>query len=87
MPGAWDRLHQEARLHLPLNSSMSQAVCPDYMPETWQKHSAWIGGTIMAKVASKQNHFRTRADYEERGPTAMHAKCGWQWTDWPMIVS
>ena len=38
-------------------------------------HSVWIGGSIMASLATFQQMWITKAEYEESGPTIVHRKC------------
>jgi len=74
--GLSERFLRESRLLAPPSISPSQTPCPDYMPETTPSYAAWMGGAILAKVTFPQNHHMTRAEYDERGPTAAHGKCG-----------
>jgi actin-related protein len=40
-----------------------------------RKYSVWIGGSIVAALASFQPSWVKKADYEEYGPTIVHKKC------------
>lgn len=45
------------------------------MPEDLARHSAWLGGAILAKVVFPQNQHVTKGDYDETGPSIVHKKC------------
>jgi len=74
--GVQDRLLAESRLLAPPSISPAAVATPDYMPKHTHRYAAWMGGAILAKVVFPQSHHMTRAEYDERGPTAMHNKCG-----------
>jgi actin len=40
-----------------------------------RRHSAWIGGSILASLPEFQHMVVTKQEYDERGPTAIHSKC------------
>ena len=56
----------------------------DAAPPTWmikvtalpqRKHSAWIGGSMLASLPTFQKMAISKAEYEEFGPTIVHRKC------------
>lgn len=74
--GVTDRLLYESRLMAPPSISPAVVATPDYMPKHTKRYASWMGGAILAKVIFPQNHHMTRAEYDERGPTVVHGKCG-----------
>lgn len=40
-----------------------------------RKYSVWIGGSILASLATFQSMWITKQDYEENGPSIAHRKC------------
>lgn len=70
-----NRFLREIKLFTSLGATPSLAGTPEYMPPKTCKLAPWIGGAILAKVLLQQNHFMTKADYEEAGPYAIHKKC------------
>ncbi|CAI5965983.1 unnamed protein product [Closterium sp. NIES-64] len=47
---------------------------PDYMPDNTARYASWYGGAIVARIVFSQNQHVTRAEYNERGPAAVHRK-------------
>jgi actin, other eukaryote len=67
-PGLAARLQRELEALVP--HGRIGIVAP---PE--RKYSVWIGGSILASLATFQNQWVTKADYDENGPGIVHAKC------------
>jgi actin-related protein len=40
-----------------------------------RKYSTWIGGSILASLSTFQQSWITKEEYDEQGPTVVHAKC------------
>ncbi|KAM0924833.1 hypothetical protein ACQ4PT_004741 [Festuca glaucescens] len=74
MTGFEDRFQREANLSA---SAIRPSLVkpPEYMPENLPRHSAWLGGAILAKVVFPQNQHVTKGDYDETGPSIVHKKC------------
>ncbi|GJN20751.1 hypothetical protein PR202_gb08168 [Eleusine coracana subsp. coracana] len=74
MTGFEDRFQGEANLSA---SAIRPTLVkpPEYMPENLAKHSAWLGGAILAKVVFPQNQHVTKGEYDETGPSIVHKKC------------
>lgn len=74
MTGFEDRFQREANLSA---SAIRPTLVkpPEYMPENLGRHSAWLGGAILAKVVFPQNQHVTKGDYDETGPSIVHKKC------------
>lgn len=72
--GFEERFQKEANL---CSSSIRPSLVkpPEYMPESLPKNSAWMGGSILAKVVFPQNQHITKAEYDETGPAIVHKKC------------
>ena len=69
--GLRDRLHAELTALAPAAmQSHIKVVAP---PE--RKYSVWIGGSILSSLASFQNMWITRDEYEDAGETIVHRKC------------
>ncbi|VAI22764.1 unnamed protein product [Triticum turgidum subsp. durum] len=74
MTGFEDRFQREANLSASaIRPTLVKA--PEYMPEDLARHSAWLGGAILAKVVFPQNQHVTKGDYDETGPSIVHKKC------------
>jgi len=82
VPGLQARMLRELRTQVAPTNDPALATAPEYLPGGGHaaRYAAWIGASIMAKVMTAQphpgGHFTTKADYEERGPSAVHRKCG-----------
>jgi len=68
-PGIAERMSKEITALAP-NSMKVKVVAP---PE--RKFSVWIGGSILASLATFQQMWITRAEYDEFGPSIVHRKC------------
>ncbi|PNH09513.1 Actin, cytoskeletal 3 [Tetrabaena socialis] len=40
-----------------------------------RKYLVWIGGSVLASLASFGSQWVTREEYEEYGPSIVHRKC------------
>eukprot|EP00644_Phytophthora_capsici_P019158 jgi/Phyca11/133407/e_gw1.447.2.1 len=40
-----------------------------------RKYSVWIGGSILASLATFQHMWISKAEYDESGPSIVHRKC------------
>lgn len=66
-PGIADRLTKEMQTFTPLkNKVVAQAE---------RKYSVWIGGSILASLASFQSMWISKQEYDESGPGIVHRKC------------
>lgn len=64
-----ERLNKEVVALAP--STMPISVNPP--PE--RKYSVWIGGSILSSIASFDNMFITKSEYQEGGAIYVHKKC------------
>lgn len=69
--GLKDRLAKELQQLVP--GSMQKHVKVIAPPE--RKYSVWIGGSIVSSLASFQNQWITRDEYEDAGAAIVHRKC------------
>ena len=69
LPGLAERLLKEVQVLAPSDANVSVVARPN------RKHAAWIGGSVMASMASFERMCVSKAEYEEAGPGAVHAKC------------
>ncbi|EGC40048.1 hypothetical protein DICPUDRAFT_74418 [Dictyostelium purpureum] len=68
-PGIADRMFKELTALTP-SSTRVKIVSP---PE--RKYSVWIGGSILASLATFQQMWISKEEYEESGPSIVHRKC------------
>jgi actin-related protein len=68
-PGLADRLHKEITTLAP-QVIKNKVIAP---PE--RKFSVWIGGSILASLASFQSMWISKMEYDESGPSIVHRKC------------
>ena len=68
-PGMSDRMQKEMTTLTP-SAIKVKVVAP---PE--RKFSVWIGGSILASLASFQQMWIFKGDYDDSGPTIVHRKC------------
>lgn len=66
-PGFGERLLNEVRKHSlsPKDTKIRIAAPPERM------HSTWIGGSILASLATFKSMWISKADFLERGPNAL----------------
>jgi len=67
--GIADRMQKELTDLAP-NTMRIKIIAP---PE--RKYSVWIGGSILASLATFQSMWITKAEYDESGPSIVHRKC------------
>lgn len=68
MPGFGDRLLTEVRARAPSHTRIRISAPPDRL------HSAFVGGSILASLATFKSMWVSRADYEERGSSILHER-------------
>jgi len=66
LPGFGDRLLYEVRARAPERTKIRISAPPDRI------HSAWVGGSILASLATFKNMWATKAEYEEYGSSLLH---------------
>eukprot|EP00567_Pseudictyota_dubia_P015392 CAMPEP_0197444576 /NCGR_PEP_ID=MMETSP1175-20131217/10024_1 /TAXON_ID=1003142 /ORGANISM="Triceratium dubium, Strain CCMP147" /LENGTH=403 /DNA_ID=CAMNT_0042975393 /DNA_START=65 /DNA_END=1276 /DNA_ORIENTATION=- len=65
-PGFGDRLLSEVRSRAPSHTRIRISAPPERI------HSAWVGGSILASLATFKNMWVTAAEYEEYGNSILH---------------
>mmetsp|Transcript_9535 Transcript_9535/g.23226 ORF Transcript_9535/g.23226 Transcript_9535/m.23226 type:complete len:101 (-) Transcript_9535:48-350(-) len=65
-PGFGDRMLYEVRSRSPSHTRIRISAPPERM------HSAYVGGSILASLATFKNMWVSRAEYEEKGANALH---------------
>jgi len=65
-PGFGDRLLADVRAKAPSHTRIRISAPPERI------HSAWVGGSILASLATFKNMWATRSDYEEYGSNLLH---------------
>ena len=60
------RLLCEVRAHAPERTRTRMSAPPE------RKESAWVGGSILASLATFKNMWVSRSDYEEQGARILH---------------
>ncbi|KAJ3253902.1 centractin- actin- protein of the dynactin complex [Boothiomyces macroporosus] len=68
-PGISERIHKEISSMAP-SSMKIRVVAP---PE--RRYSVWIGGSILASLATFQEMWISKQEYDECGPSIVHRKC------------
>lgn len=68
IPGFGERFLQEVRQRAPAHTRIRIFSPPERI------NSAWIGGSILASLATFKNMWVSRADYEENGSSQLHRK-------------
>ena len=68
-PGIADRLHKE------LKRIMPSSITPKIIAPPERKYSVWIGGSILASLATFQQMWISKEEYDEAGPQIVHRKC------------
>ena len=67
--GIEERLHKELSMRAPTSAKVRIHAPPE------RKYSVWIGGSILSNLATFQQNWVTKEEYEETGPTVIHRKC------------
>ena len=68
-PGIEDRLLKELRTLVPSQGNIKIVAPPE------RKYSVWIGGSIIASLATAQFYFMTREEYDECGAGIVRQRC------------
>lgn len=68
MPGFGDRLLYEVRSRSPSHTRIRISAPPERV------HSCYVGGSILASLATFKNMWVSRAEYEEHGSSIMHRR-------------
>ena len=69
IPGIKERLMKEVRLLAPVGTR------PEVNDPAERQFSVWIGGSVMASLATFQNMCISKQQYEEQGSRIVHIKC------------
>ncbi|CAI5497045.1 unnamed protein product [Closterium sp. Naga37s-1] len=72
--GLVDRFQSEVQMAVSPSLQPTVVRAPDYMPDNTARYASWYGGAIVARIVFSQNQHVTRAEYNERGPAAVHRK-------------
>lgn len=67
-PGFGDRLLAEVRKKAPKDIKIRISAPPTRL------YSTWIGGSILASLATFKNMWITKSEYEEYGPSILHRR-------------
>lgn len=64
-----------------LKQMLAKSAAPDtanveVLANASRKFASWIGGSILASVPDFQRMWINRREYEERGKSVIHSKCG-----------
>jgi centractin len=68
LPGCGERLLYQVRQAAPTHVSLQLAAPPDRL------HSAYVGGSILASLATFKSMWVSREQYEEHGTSILHAR-------------
>lgn len=68
-PGLADRMQKELTGLAPSSMKIKVVAAPE------RKYSVWIGGSILASLATFQQMWISRQEYDECGPSIVHKKC------------
>lgn len=68
-PNIADRINDELVKLAPKNVKIKVVAPPE------RQYSVWIGGSILASLATFQQMWVSQAEYEEMGPSIVHRKC------------
>jgi centractin len=70
LSGFGDRLLSEVRMRCPVHTRIRISAPPERV------HSAWVGGSILASLATFKDMWVTREEYEEYGVNVLHSRMG-----------
>lgn len=71
-PGLTDRMNKELTALAPSTMKIKMIAPPE------RKHSAWIGGSVLASLSTFQAMWITKEEYDQEGPAIVHRRCpGW----------
>jgi len=68
-PGIADRMEKEIKNLAPSTMKIKIVAPPE------RKYSVWIGGSILASLATFQQMWISKQEYDESGPSIVHRKC------------
>jgi len=68
-PGIADRMEKEIKNLAPPAMKIKIVAPPE------RKYSVWIGGSILASLATFQQMWISKQEYDESGPSIVHRKC------------
>jgi actin beta/gamma 1 len=68
-PGIADRMQKEIAAQAPGTMKVKIVAPPE------RKYSVWIGGSILASLATFQQMWISKNEYDESGPSIVHRKC------------
>jgi actin-related protein len=68
-PGMQERMKKEMTALNPTAWGVRIVAPPE------RKHSAWIGGSILASLSTFQLTWISKQEYDESGPSIVHRKC------------
>jgi len=68
LPGIADRMQKEISYLAPPTMKIKIIAPPE------RKHSAWIGGSIMAQLSTFEQMWTSKEEYNEGGPSVIHRK-------------
>merc|ERR1712061_869194 len=67
--GIGERIAKELTAKAPSTMQIKVDAPPD------RKYSVWIGGSILSSLATFQQMWISKGEYDESGPTIVHRKC------------
>lgn len=65
----------QERLQKDLNEACADTVTVKVTAPPERRYSVWMGGSILSSLASFQENWITKGDYEESGAGVVHRKC------------
>jgi actin-related protein len=68
-PGIGERMTKELTALAPSTVKIKVVAPPE------RKYSVWIGGSILSSLSTFQNMWISKQEYDESGPSIVHAKC------------
>lgn len=68
-PGIKERMERDIGKQAASTVKVKVAAAPE------RKYSVWIGGSILASLATFQSMWITKEEYDESGPSIVHRKC------------
>ena len=68
-PSIGDRMQKEMVALAPSTMKIKIITPPE------RKYSVWIGGSILASLATFQQMWISKEEYDESGPSVVHRKC------------
>eukprot|EP01083_Nonionella_stella_P010830 30770_1 len=68
-PGLQERLMKEMKALVPDTMQVQIIAAPE------RKYFTWIGGSILSSLSTMKNMWITKNEYDQTGPSVVHAKC------------